>query len=201
MSSRIPPYLAADEEPISDDTIDATPDGQPLPWSITDKADAEWALAKVAELAAAETEIQTQYETYVERLDRWATKESASFRYRRGRLESELIRYAEQLRDEDPKRNKTLSLPSGQVRSRSTKPAIQVVDNDSVAEWLRHHDPVLYEKAVTARVKVSELRDAVKVVDADGSLLAASADGEQVPGVTVREGGVTWTVTPTKDET
>lgn len=192
----IPPFLAIDTEPLSDQEIDAAAAEEVSPWSVTDHDAAEWALAKIAEIAAKESEVREQHKAYKARLDAWLEQETSSLAHRRAWLESRVIEYAAMLRDDDPKRNKTLSLPSGKVSSRVSKPAARIVDHDEVARWLRESLPEVAEKAVKSEVRVTELRKALTVRDADGTLVAVTLDGEQPPGVVVDDGGVSWSVSP-----
>lgn len=196
MSTRIPPFLAIEEEPLTDEQITAAVDEETAPWTVKDLDSAEWAMSKVADLDSQMAAIDDQHAAYLDRLDRWRDTATRDLIRRREWLAARLIEYAATLRDADPARHKSLSLPSGRVQSRQSSPAAIVVDHDAAAAWLSEVMPDVAEEAVTSRVSVREVRRVVQVQDADGELVAVTEDGEQIPGIDVADRGLSWSVTP-----
>lgn len=190
-SDRIPPELAADEQPFGLEDLDAalsdwsptdvpklleawaddSPDDYTaeraavMRWSVTDDGSAEWAMAMVAELDANATMLREQEKAYVERIARHYRRQQAQLAQRRAFFAAHLTVYAAAWRARDPKRNKTLHLPSGLVRSTDHKPKAIVRDDATVAAFmLEYLEPADAAAVVKMEPRLTELRKHVQIV-------------------------------------
>jgi hypothetical protein len=179
---RIPPELALDVEPFDLDQLDRAVEDTPDPvaawadddpddyepdkaavmrWHITDDEGAEWAMSHVNGIYANAQALADQRDAYIARINRHHAEAMKRLDARRRFFEQHLILYAAQYRARDPKRNKTLHLPSGVVRSTETQAKVAVADDVTVADWaLSHLEGDQHEAVVktTTKVMLGELR-------------------------------------------
>lgn len=192
-SDRIPPELALDHEPFDVDTLDgwmldtsltgeqlvqAFADDNPddyspevakvVAFSIGDDEVAEWAMSHVAAIDANVSMLVQQRDAYVARIERHHAAAVKRLAGRRAFLEAHLIGYASAFRARDPKRNKTLHLPSGVVKSTESRPVPEIAPDgdDAVVAWAREHytgerlDELV---KVTTRPMVGEIKKETRV--------------------------------------
>lgn len=183
MADQIPPELALDDQPFTLDELDQVLHRQQITgdpreaddvdaseverWTITDEGSAEWAMAHYAAIQANIKALDEQAEAYVDRITRWHDSAFARLARRRDFFEGRLVAYAAEFRARDPKHNKTLHLPSGQVGSTESRPKAKVDDEAALIEWARQHltDEQLAEVVqVTEKAMVSALRKLVTIV-------------------------------------
>lgn len=187
---RIPPALAVDEEPFELDALEAglgdwqpdeigklleawaddTPDDyEPeraavMRFRIDNDGLAEWAMAHVAALDTQAEADKAAKQAYVDRIGRHFAGQARKLAQQRAFFEAHLVEYARAFRDRDPKRNKTLHMPSGFVRSTEHQPAAEIVNEAQVAAWvLEHFDPEDAASVVKLGALVSELRKRVVI--------------------------------------
>ena len=178
----IPPALIVDEEPFELDALDDVTDpdtewrtqdqadaaDEVRRWEIVTDDDAEWAMAHVAAIDENIALLHEQHTARVARLVRHLDSSVARLARRRGFFTGHLIEHARTYRAKDPKRNKTLRLTNGEVRSSEPKPAAVIADDEAVAAWLAG---VLatdeYDEAVnvTTNVYVNPFRKLVDLVE------------------------------------
>lgn len=175
---------------------------RPEPWTPTDRRSAEWAMAIVrrdaleiaeqeADLAAWATRITQAHDTSVRPLKR-----------RTERLTQALERYALVWHDADPRVNVTLSLPSGEVGTRTPKtPKVSITDRAAVVAWLESIDPEVVTDKVLKRPDpeplVSGVAKLVEVVEKNGGWLVIDpASGEQIDGLAAELGETTAKAKP-----
>lgn len=145
-------------------------------WAITDEGSAEWAMRK---LAAAHVEVHQLGEQATEwsrRITEWFMQRARPLQARGRFFEAHLERYAMERRAADPKA-KTLTLPSGQVRTRATAPRVTITDEGSLLSWLRSEQGQVVPAEVVEvveKVRVSELRDHVTAVQLVVELAAST---------------------------
>lgn len=202
----IPPELACDNEPLTDDQLDEyvaerltileDPDsaGVPHRWTITDDGAAEWALRRIAVIDAERADLNEKATAWRDRIQAWFDHATTPLDQRRDFFVFHLERYAYEQREATGR--KTLTFPSGKVASRESKPAAIVVDEAAVIAWANANLPgELLESVVRTVVSVSltGLRDVV-TIDADREKVLYEG-GELVPGTDVRPGAVSFTVT------
>lgn len=181
----IPPELAADEQPFTLEQLDRTlhviatyqqvapdephddaGDDEVRRWSVTDMGSAEWAMSHLAAIAANQRALDEQRQAYMDRINRWHEQASKRLASRAQFFEGHLTEYAAQHRALDPKRNKTLALPSGVVKSTEAKPTATVVNEAEVITWARDHleDEQLGEVVqTTEKVMLTPLRKLVEI--------------------------------------
>lgn len=189
----IPPELALDSEPFDLDQLDrAIGDDLPVPdvlaswagddpgdyqpstaavmrWTPRDDADAEWCMTHVAAIDAGLELLTEQTAAYYDRIRRHHTAAEARLTRRRQFFEAHLILYGAEHRARDPKRNKTLRLPSGEVKSVERKPTVDVADEATVIEWAKRVLPedaypaVVKHVPATEKLMVGELRKHAQV--------------------------------------
>lgn len=158
----IPPALAIDgDEPFPVQMIDLIDTHEDMPevaavhaWSIEDDGAAEWAMAHVAQIQANIDAVNAQAAAYRERIERWHDAMTARLRKRSEFFETHLIAYADAFRARDPKRNKTLHLPSGTVSSTESRPAVIVTDDTAAAEWAQRLPDEVRDAVVQTTTKV-----------------------------------------------
>lgn len=158
-------------------------------FSIPDDAAADWALRKIAKAQAAIDAAEQVADERRALIDRWLQDSTASDRSTVEFMTGLLSEYHGRVLAEDPDR-KTLDLPAGRVKSRTTKPAVVIEDLDTVAEWCGSHmpDAVTY----TPKVSVRDIRNVTLPTSAGRAVDAET--GEVVPGLGVRDGQTTFTV-------
>lgn len=158
--------------------------------TIDDVREANDIMRKVAFLRAKKAEHQASRDAEVREWDAWLAREHKRLDGPLNYFEGLLIEHQRRrLEDGGPK---TLDLPSGRVKSRTTSDALTVADPQAFADWCHDNgcdDLVQW----TPRVKVS---DAKKVAVAAGESAVNPETGEKVPGLSVREGSTTFTVDP-----
>lgn len=135
-----------------------------LSWSIVTLDDAEWAMRMRAAIADELSALHEQAEAWRDRVDAWIEQVSKPLVGRISYLDDRLTAYQAARRAQDEKRNKTLWLPSGEVRSssRSPKVALRVrEDDEQLVAWAKANAP----SAVKERVLVSKVRETVAVVN------------------------------------
>lgn len=152
-------------------------------WRIDGPGTAEWAMRHVARADAELAELAEQAEEWRDRIGYWFTQASGPLLARRAFMTAHLERYALEVRDADPRR-KSISVPSGTVKTRSSSRAVEIVDPAMILDWARAFAPDVIQR--TERVLVSDLRDVVTIVDVIDLARLTLSDGEVV--LWVREG-------------
>lgn len=168
-------------------------------FEVHDLDSAEWAMTKLAQKQKALAELVEQHATWVRRYDEWLKNESGPLERDIAYFEGLLTEYARQRREADPKMKST-KLPSGTITSRTQRPALDITDEAALVAFLRNVAAELGKPVEDfLAVKVSVKKDAVKSLLAPAGLengVAVLSDGEPVPGVEVKGGGVGFTVKP-----
>jgi phage host-nuclease inhibitor protein Gam len=153
--------LAADEW-----TEDAGASWVPEParrWTVTDDGTAEWAMRHVAAADAELAALGAQADEWAGRIKAWFDQRARPVLATRGFMAAHLEAYALRRREANPK-HKTLTLPSGVVRTSYVSAKVEVDDDATVAAWAEEHGLASVVK-VTKKVYVGDLRDEVEVVD------------------------------------
>lgn len=151
---------------------------------------ANHALRDLADARAAADAIDRIADEYAALIEGWRTRRRKghddTVAFRTGQLSDYLAR-----RRAADDTIKSIDLPSGRIRSRTTADGVTVTDAAALLAWAHRNDLDLPH---TVKVKVT---DAALVVDRFTSDdRAVSPDGEPVPGVTRRHGRTTYTVDP-----
>jgi phage host-nuclease inhibitor protein Gam len=187
----LPAFVALDEEPFSDDELDgyltdAVVESPAHGWQVNSTGEAEWACAHLAETQTEIAKLHIQANEWYENIAEWLVAESKRHRdtaeFFRGRLED----YGHRRRREDP-RCKTITLPSGEVKTRTVKDRVVVEDEARLLRWLREN--ALEAVRVKESVDIRALRGLASI---DGG--EAHVQGEVLPGATVEPEHVEVTV-------
>lgn len=171
------PELALDDEPFDLEDLDAVLELDPGPaqpdqiTAITAVNDgpisfglAEWMMRHRVAIDQNLGMLDEQYADQAERLTRWHAAARHRLEARAQFFDAALVRYAADHRALDPKRNKTATLPSGEISSRESKPAPIVSDEDAVIVWAKDTDAETLVR-VKEEPALAEIKKVVKVVD------------------------------------
>lgn len=198
------PELDASDDPITDDLIDAAfAEGPGEPSRVVDSITldddraAERQMRKLARLYARINELAEQREAWMAEIQAWFDTEVQPVANRIAFIEDVLERYGLAVRALGER--KTVTLPSGTIRTTQAKePVVQIdADADLIAWADESLAGSMYESVVKTehRALVSELRKIVEVKEVDGELVVLFK-GERVPGVSARPPQASATVTP-----
>lgn len=143
-------------------------------WQITDTGGAEWAMRHVAVTEAEIAALRLQAEEWTRRIGVWFDTATRPLEARHAFFAGHLERYALARRAEDPKA-KTLTLPSGQVRTRTTSAAAIVQDEAELVAWVKDNLPDVADTVVKTveSVRLTELRRHLVVVEVPVSVVLA----------------------------
>ena len=171
-------------------------------WTPLDLTVPETLMRQLARLNSKIDHIQAEAGRMREPIDRWERDQLEPLRERAAYLDQSLQEIARRYREADEKHNKTLRLPSGEVRSSSTNPRVAVEDEAQVVAFLRNYVTETGAKvedflavSVSVKPKLDPLKKLATIIETDEGLVAA-AHGEPIPGVSVVPGGVNFTVKP-----
>jgi hypothetical protein len=156
-------------------------------WRIDGLGTATWAMEKALDVAMQQKEITEVVEQRVEQLKAWAAAEIEKLQGRRDFFEGALKHYALTMREQDPKRNKSVVTPFGTVATTVGREKWSVADETAALDALRGTRPELVvtkeSLALGEAKKVLESTDDGEVIDAETGLV--------VPGITVEVGPTT----------
>jgi hypothetical protein len=183
----IPAFVAVDEEPFDAeselDPSDETASPVVEAWQVNSTGEAEWACSHLAASQARIAELTAQATEWHQRIIDWLATESRGYEHTAEFFEGRLEDYGHRRRRDDP-RCKTITLPSGLIKTQDHKERVVVEDEERLVKWLRESAPEALK--VTETVKLRELR-ALASIDAG----EAHLQGEMIPGVTIEPEHVT----------
>lgn len=171
----IPADLTAAPEWATDELDEALVAGAVLPevverWQITEDGQAEWAMRKLAALAARADEVRAQARGWRNPIDEWERAELERVERPARFFAAHLERYGLDVRANDPRRA-TVPLPSGEIATRAPKaPTVTIDDEAALLAWLGEHLPgTLYGEVVkvTTTAQIMPLRRLVSARLAD----------------------------------
>lgn len=178
--------------------IDTNEEAVAESWQVDDLASAEWAMRKVAKATKEIADIDAAAQQWHQEIDDWRDKVAKRPNQTIEFFSEHLARYARKAREADED-NKTLVLPSGEVRTRSSKEKIIVADKTAVLEWARTAAPEAIK--ITESLLVSELAHHVAIRHAEGAdgqpILVERSSGEIVAGLSLAPASLSVTVVPT----
>lgn len=189
-------FIDADGEALCLTCADANPERhleRSEPWRIDDLDKAEWAMRKLSAINKELAEKESIAEAWTRKISEWLEGEIKPLVKHREFFEGHLEAYARELRERE--NIKTLKLPSGRVKSTYKAARPQVVDEDSLIEWLETHDVGDIDELV--RVKKSVVKDAFKkLVEKDALKKGDVVLGNYCdpPGVVVEAEAVSYKV-------
>lgn len=131
-------------------------------------------------------------------INQWEAEKLVPLGERAAELERQLIELARRFREADEKHNKTLSLPSGKVTSKAVLPKVVVTDEGQAIAFLHSYAAEMGrppEDFLRTKVEIKKKElDSILVPAALQEGLALVLDGEEVPGLEVVPGDVSFKV-------
>lgn len=157
---------------------------------IKDLESLNWSFRKLSALKSKEKEIKQLADIERDRIARWEQGELSTISSSLEFFENLISEYHAKQLEADPKA-KTLSTPYGKSKSRATKESpdkadekqiLQFVEENGLTEFIKHS------------LKWADLKKSLKIVEINGVKIAVDENGQQVPGVTVKPGGISYSV-------
>lgn len=153
-------------------------------WRVTDTGGAEWAMRHLVAADQQLAQLGEQADEWAARIRAWFDHAARPLLAKRAFMEAHLQRYALDLRAGDPKA-KTLTLPSGVVKTTERPPSVQVADEGTVVAWALAKLPPAEADQVAVpqprRLYVQPLREHTTVVEViDHARLVLANSGELV---------------------
>lgn len=124
-------------------------------WAVTDDGAAEWSMRHIANANAEIEKLRLQADEWEARIHQWFTQRAKPLEAKVAFMSAHLERYALYRREADPKA-KTLTLPSGRVRTTRQVPTVVISDADEAIRWTAQNAPEAIK--TTHKVLVSDLR-------------------------------------------
>lgn len=170
-------------------------DGRPY-LATGDDSQAEWALRKLGKAREAALRVDRLADDQIAQVEAWRDQQQAALAPDIGFFTGLLEDWHRRTLSDDAKA-KSVTLPSGTLKSRAGQARIVVTNDNDVLEWLTGDelDDLMPEKPAERRPALSAWKKAVKAerfAVVDGRLVDAET-GEVVPGVTVEQGTRTFT--------
>lgn len=192
--------LTATDLPDTFPWEDTEADVDPENWSPLDLVTPENLMRQLGSAMKRMDHIQAQAREMRYPIDLWEKQQLGPLMERAAYLDQSLQELGRRYRAADPRHNKTLTLPSGQVRTTTVNPKLEVVDEDAVIAWLEAYadengKPVTEYLAVHVKPKLDPLKKLADILEGPEGLVAA-AHGELIPGVIVKPGDVSVKVVP-----
>lgn len=188
--------LAEDVSPEDVGRVEAVEQIESGRWRIDDPVLADWALRKLREAEIRIDEIDRQRTQFVAGIERWYDEQTKNYRGAVSFFTQHLEDFGRRWRASiPPSRPKTLALPSGAVKTHTSKAAVVIEDPKIVLDWAKENEPTLVHSETREWVLVSEVRDFVEIkVDVDEeapelitkTLVVHRVTAEIVPGLGVR---------------
>ncbi|WP_074951241.1 host-nuclease inhibitor Gam family protein [Alicyclobacillus macrosporangiidus] len=150
---------------------------------VTDLASANWCMRKLAALKAQERDTNNLADAEIERIESWRRHELDKLRGSMEYLEMLLTEYHKQVLAQDT-RAKTISTPYGKLKARRLPPKVEY-DEEMLLAWAKGAGRTDF-----VRVREELAKDAIRD--------AVLRGGEAVPGVTVIDQGVKFSVEVTE---
>jgi hypothetical protein len=173
------------DDPILDLSIEGR-------FRVGDDKQAAWAMRKLAALEGRISTVVDIADQERERIAAWQESETAKLLRDADYFRGILTEYAASERAVNDR--KSITLPHGVVKSRLGQPKWSVTDE--TLEWARANSPDLI--AVKESVNLSLLKTAATAEPTDSlGLVAITADGEIIPGVSIEQPQITFTIETT----
>ena len=167
-------------------------------WQPLDLATAERLMRQYRRLESRIDHLKAQARQMRADIDKWEDDTTGPMIERLAHLDAQLQEMARIYRASDPKHHKTMTLPSGVVKSITTRPALDITDEAELIGFLRNVAAELDRPIEDfCAVRISVKKEAVKGLLAPAGLengVAVLSDGEPVPGVEVRPAEIRFTV-------
>ena len=165
-------------------------------WHVEDLSSAEWAMRRVAKATKEIADIDAAAQQWHQEIEDWRDKVAKRPNQTIEFFSEHLARYARKAREANED-NKTLVLPSGEVRTRSSKEKIVVDDVEAALEWARTAAPDAIKTTESLLVKELAHHVAIQRGDEEAQpLLVDPTSGEIVAGLSLAPATLSVTVVP-----
>lgn len=161
-------------------------------FQITDLDSLNWALRKVHAYDSQLKEIQTVANSERQRINSWEERESKGIKDSIQFFHNLIAEYHSKVLAEDPKK-KTLSTPYGKSKSTTSKAQPDKKDEELLIKFVEENELPFVEKV--PKLKWSELKKTLQILEkANGEQIVINENGQEVPGVTVKQQTTTFKV-------
>ncbi|WEG13973.1 host-nuclease inhibitor Gam family protein [Pullulanibacillus sp. KACC 23026] len=159
-------------------------------FEIKDLESLNWSFRKLSALKSKEKEIKTLANVERDRIAQWEQGELSTISSSLEFFENLISEYHAKQLEEDPKA-KTLSTPYGKSKSRATKESPDKADESQILKFVEDNGLTEFIKH---SLKWSDLKKSLKIVEVNGVKVAVDENGQQIPGVVVKPGGISYSV-------
>lgn len=159
-------------------------------FEITDINSLNWAFRKLSALKSKEKEIKQLADLEHERIDQWENSELAPINNSMHFFESLIAVYHAKQLAEDPKA-KTISTPYGKSKTRKSNAAPEKANEEEILQYVIENE--MYD-FVKNSVEWADLKKSLKIAEISGEKVVVDANGQLVPGVTVKPESITYSV-------
>jgi hypothetical protein len=185
--------------------VETQEDKGPEVFHIANKAQAAWAMEKLADVTKRQfenqlvavtrtEEIKMSIQERLENVAEWLEDENGKLQRDVDFFTGKLIEWHMSLIEADPddeaewkkQKDKTVKLPDGELKVRVGSYSTNIVDEDAFLAWWHEQPPELQSEVGKAVVSAKK--------DALGQYIAQT--GESIPGITYERGRTTFTVKP-----
>lgn len=184
-----------DEPGSLDPQIPVDEEGRYTSFTITDDAQAAWAMRKLLQFEQEADEARRLAEAEKDRIETWLERQLSRHQHDRDYFRSILTHYAIGQRAE--KDRKTIDTPYGSVKSRAGQPKITVSDLPAFLEWAKQDKPEFVR--IKEDIDLTKVKAACQIENTPTlGLVAVTDDGEIVPGLNIDPATVNITIEVTK---
>ena len=160
---------------------------------ITDLDGLNWAFRKMNALQAKINDVKALADAERLRITNYEKQETEKYRFDLERFEHQVKEFHASVLAQDPKA-KSIKTPYGVAKSTTSKAAPEKVDEAALIEYAKTNDLAFVEVETKEKLKWAELKKTLQVVESDGTQVVIDADGQVVPGVTVKPETVSFKV-------
>ncbi|MFP7446592.1 host-nuclease inhibitor Gam family protein [Bacillus infantis] len=159
-------------------------------FEIVDINSLNWVFRKVSALKSKEKEIKQLANAERQRISDWERGELSSITGSLEFFENMVAVYHAQQLEKDPKA-KTISTPYGKAKSRASKAAPEKVDESAILQFAIENG---MDDCLKTSLKWTDFKKSLKVVEIAGEKAVVDADGQIVPGVSVKPESISFSV-------
>lgn len=162
-------------------------------WHVTDKKSATWAMWMLQGLKQELRENDEVFQQEIERVTSWRDREAEKLNRHVAFFEEKLTMWHFEQLEKDPKGNKSIKLPYGTLKSRTTQNQPARLDDEALLEHLKSSGDAEYV-LVKESVDWAEYKKTLDIVRIDGMPIVVDENGAMVPGLAVKVGETSFSV-------
>lgn len=160
---------------------------------ITNLDGLNWAFRKMNALQAKINDVKALADAERLRIANYEKQETEKYRADLEHFEHHVKEFHASVLAQDPKA-KSIKTPYGVAKSTTSNVAPEKVDEQALIEYAKTNELAFVEVEVKEKLKWAELKKTLKVVESDGAHVVIDAEGQVVPGVSVKPKTVTFKV-------